>query len=148
MKQLIKDILEDVAKGQVNLESEAAREMVSNLIMAGIKSNGWFLDLGEKEELDTAGHPVKKINEWLTRDIDKEVMIDNCSHGNDLNSTCSECDEEQMKDTWVCSYCNESTYAVDWDYVGSGTNHLGCELDADMKNPQDPRNWMPPYSSQ
>jgi hypothetical protein len=47
VKQLIKDILEDVAKGQPNLESEAAREMISNLIMAGIKSNkGWFLDLG------------------------------------------------------------------------------------------------------
>ena len=49
MKQLIKDILEDVAKGQPNLESEAAREMVANLIMAGIKSKkGWFLDLGTK----------------------------------------------------------------------------------------------------
>ena len=60
MKQLIKDILKDVATGQPNLESEAAREMVSNLIMAGIKSNGWFLDLGEK--LDTAGYPIKKIS--------------------------------------------------------------------------------------
>ena len=40
MKQLIKDILEDISKGQVNLESEAAREMVANLIIASIKSSG------------------------------------------------------------------------------------------------------------
>ena len=36
MKQLIKDVLEDIAKGQPNFESEAARDMVANLIMAGI----------------------------------------------------------------------------------------------------------------
>ena len=48
MKQLIKDVLEDIAKGQPNLESEAARDMVANLIMVGIKSKGWFLDLGSK----------------------------------------------------------------------------------------------------
>ena len=81
MKQLIKDILEDVAKGQPNLESEAAREVVANLIMAGIKSNGWYLDLGEKEELnsaelDTMGFPVKKLDSWLTRHINKVVEID------------------------------------------------------------------------
>ena len=81
MKQLIKDILEDISKGQPNLESEAAREVVANLIMAGIKSNGWYLDLGEKEELnsaelDTAGYPVKKIDKWLTRHINKVVEID------------------------------------------------------------------------
>ena len=80
MKQLIKDILEDASKGQINLASAAAREVVANLIMAGIKSNGWYLDLGEKEELnsaelDTAGYPVKKIDEWLTRDIDKAVEL-------------------------------------------------------------------------
>ena len=104
MKQVIKDILEDVAKGQPNLESEAAREMISNLIMAGIKSN----------------------------DID-----DICEHNNDINSTCSECDEQQARDTWVCSICNKSTYDVEYDYVGSGTNHLGCELEIEMKNPDD-----------
>ena len=78
MKKLIKNILKDVANGQVNLESEAAREMISNLIMAGIKSNGWFLDLGTHHDnkLDTAGMPIKKIDKWLTKDIDEVVMID------------------------------------------------------------------------
>jgi len=116
VKQVILDVLEDVSHGQVNLESKAAREMIVNLIMASIKENGWYLDLGthKSNELDTAGHPVKKINKWLTRDID-EAMIH----------------EEQIKDTWICGICNESTYAVEYDYIGSGTNHLSCELKQD-----------------
>jgi len=115
MKQVILDVLEDVAGGQVNLESEAAREMIVNLIMASIKENGWYLDLGKAHhdgKLDTAGMPIEKIDKWLTRDIDKIVMID----------------EKQIKDTWVCMICNESTHAVEYDYMGSGTNHLECEL--------------------
>ena len=68
MKQLIKDILEDVAKGQINLASAAAREVVANLIVAGIKSNN--------VELDTMGFPVKKLDSWLTRHINKVVEID------------------------------------------------------------------------
>ena len=93
-------------------------------------------------ERDTCGYPIKKIDKWLTRDIDEvqmidESTIDNCSHGNDLNSTCSECDEQQMRDIWICSICGKSTYDVDYDYVGSGTNHLGCELEIEMKE----KNW-------
>ena len=68
MKQLIKDILEDVAKGQINLASAAARETIANLIMAGIKSSN--------VELDTMGFPVKKLDSWLTRHINKVVEID------------------------------------------------------------------------
>ena len=75
MKQLIKDILEDVAKGQPNLESDAAREVVANLIMAGIKSSN-IDDKNENVELDTAGYPIKKLNSWLTRHINKVVEID------------------------------------------------------------------------
>ena len=51
MKQLIKDILKEVSTGQVNLESSSAREMIANLIMADIKTKGWFLDLGSKEQI-------------------------------------------------------------------------------------------------
>ena len=65
-----------------------------------------------RESIDTAGHPVKKIDKWLTRDIDEAVIHD-----------------EQIKDTWICMICNESTYAVEYDYMGSGTNHLKCELE-------------------
>ena len=57
MKQLIKDVLDDMSNGQVNLESEASRELISNTIMAAIKTKGgWFLDLStfdKKSKLDT-----------------------------------------------------------------------------------------------
>jgi len=40
-------------------------------------------------------------------------------------------EEEQKKkylEFWTCDICNENTHEVDYDYLGNGTNHLGCEL--------------------
>ena len=34
----------------------------------------------------------------------------------------------------MCSICGKNTYNIDWDYIGSGTNHLGCELELEMKS--------------
>ena len=46
-----------------------------------------------------------------------------------------ELDEQNARASWVCSICGENTFEVDSDYVGSGTNHLGCELKSqDEKN--------------
>ena len=49
MKKLIMDVLEDMSKGQINLESEAARKTIANSILVAMKTNnngkGWFLDL-------------------------------------------------------------------------------------------------------
>ena len=39
-----------------------------------------------------------------------------------------ELDEQRARESWVCSICGESTFEVDYDYLGSGYNHLGCEL--------------------
>ena len=39
-----------------------------------------------------------------------------------------ELDEQRARASWVCSICGESTFEVDYDYIGSGANHLGCEL--------------------
>jgi len=39
--------------------------------------------------------------------------------------------EEQKKkylEFWTCDICDENTHEVDYDYLGNGTNHLGCEL--------------------
>ena len=43
-------------------------------------------------------------------------------------------EEKEERKKWVCSLCNKSTWEVDWDYIGSGYNHLGCELEIEMKN--------------
>ncbi len=106
MKQLILDVLEDVSRGQPNLESEAARKMVANLIMGAIKSEPWYLNLN--------------------------------SFDGSINKTAEECaeyyvsDKEKERAKWVCEICGENTFEVDFDYLGSEYNHLGCELKIEM----------------
>ena len=50
------------------------------------------------------------------------------SKGSYKEYTDYELDEQKARATWVCEICGENTFDVDYDYVGSGTNHLGCEL--------------------
>ncbi len=87
MKQIIKDVLDDMTHSQVNLGSNAARKMVSTLISTALESKGCYTEYGDDE-----------------------------------------IEEQKARDSWVCSICGESTYEVEYDYIGSGTNHLGCEL--------------------
>ena len=37
------------------------------------------------------------------------------------------------KERWKCDICGKSTYDVEYDYIGSGTNHLNCELERESK---------------
>ncbi len=46
----------------------------------------------------------------------------------------SEIEEQNARETWVCSICGKNTADVDYDYIGSGTNHLGCELEIEIDN--------------
>ena len=108
MKQLILDVLEDMANDQINLASETARETIANIIVATIRtSKGWYLDLN---------HSKKQEEE------DKKM----------IESHMTEVESEKAK--WVCSICGDNTYNVDFDYIGSGYNHLGCELEVEMKS--------------
>ena len=104
MKQLIMDVLDDMSKGQVNFESEAARKMIANTIMAAIKTNngrkGWVLDLSTLDGKSKSDTPVYEKS-----------------------------DEQKARESWICSICGKSTYEVDYDYIGTKTNHLGCELE-------------------
>ena len=36
--------------------------------------------------------------------------------------------EKEYLDYWKCDLCGDHTHEVDYDYIGSGTNHLSCEL--------------------
>jgi len=87
MKQIIMDVLNDMSHSQVNLGSNAARKMVSNLISSALKSKGCYTEYDD-----------------------------------------SEIEEQNARETWVCSICGKNTADVDYDYLGSGTNHLSCEL--------------------
>ena len=35
---------------------------------------------------------------------------------------------KEYLDYWTCELCGKHTHEVDYDYLGNGTNHLGCEL--------------------
>ena len=37
--------------------------------------------------------------------------------------------EKEYLDYWTCDMCGDNTHDVDYDYLGSGTNHLKCELE-------------------
>ena len=46
-------------------------------------------------------------------------------------------DESDITDTkndWICEICGKDTSNVEYDYIGSGTNHLGCELKIELKD--------------
>ena len=98
MKQLIMDVLENMSVGQINLESKAARKTIANTIVAAIKTNK------------------------------KGWFLDIGSVDGKPKLTKEELETQRAKETWVCSICGESTYYVDYDYIGTGTNHLGCEM--------------------
>ena len=87
MKQIIMDVLDDMSDSQINLASYAARETVSSLISAALKTKGCYTEYGDYE-----------------------------------------LDEQKARAAWVCSICGENTFEVDSDYIGTGTNHLGCEM--------------------
>ena len=92
MKQLIMDVLEDMSNDQINLASKTARETVSSLISAALKTKGCYTEYGDYE-----------------------------------------LDEQKARAAWVCSICGKNTYDVDFDYIGSNYNHLGCELEVEMR---------------
>ena len=87
MKQIIKNVLDDMSESQINLGSETARKTISSLISAALKTKGTYTEYDD-----------------------------------------SEIEEQEARETWVCEICGENTFEVDYDYLGSGTNHLGCEL--------------------
>ena len=38
------------------------------------------------------------------------------------------------KQPWICELCEGDTSHVDYDYIGSGYNHLQCELKQEIDN--------------
>ena len=45
---------------------------------------------------------------------------------------------KEYLDYWKCDICDDHTHEVDYDYLGSGTNHLSCELkQEDLQNKSD-----------
>ena len=84
MKQVIKNVLDDMSTGQITLSSNTARELIATTVTSALKTKGSYKEYTDYE----------------------------------LN-------EQEARATWVCSICGENTADVEYDYLGSGTNHLG-----------------------
>jgi|ETNvirnome_6_100_1030635.scaffolds.fasta_scaffold00602_29 hypothetical protein len=50
-----------------------------------------------------------------------------------------EAEKSETQSDWVCDICGKDTSKVDYDYIGSGANHLSCELELeeDLKSRDD-----------
>tara|TARA_B100000519_G_scaffold171738_1_gene158216 strand:- start:406 stop:822 length:417 start_codon:yes stop_codon:yes gene_type:complete len=46
-------------------------------------------------------------------------------------------------DYWTCELCGKHTHEVDYDYLGNGTNHLGCELKKEMEEDSGTSDFIP-----
>ena len=53
-----------------------------------------------------------------------------------------EIEKEKARETWVCQICDENTFDVENDYIGQGTNHLGCELELENDRHTQSKDWI------
>ena len=90
-----------------------------------------------KSVLEKFGTQTNLGSESARERITDEIV--EALHKNDNYLYEDEVDEgfvnKRIEDSWKCELCNESTYNLDYDYIGSGTNHLSCEIryENDMK---------------
>ena len=52
MKKIIKNVLEDLARSQLNFESESARETIASLLASTLKSKGCYTEYDDSETTD------------------------------------------------------------------------------------------------
>ena len=76
----------------------------------------------------------KEVKNILTDETSRDyvkALIDNVSEGSNLSYT-NELLSKEYLEYWTCDHCGKHTHEVDYDYLGNGTNHLGCELKLEM----------------
>ena len=90
-----------------------------------------------KSVLEKFGTQTNLGSESARERITDEIV--EALHKNDNYLYEDEVDEgfvnKRIEDSWKCEICNGSTYNLDIDYIGTGTNHLSCEIryENDMK---------------
>jgi hypothetical protein len=78
---------------------------------------------------DMSGGQVNLASEAARRMVATTITAALKTKGTYTEYGDDEIEEQKAKETWVCSICGKNTFDVDYDYLGSGTNHLGCELE-------------------
>ena len=77
------------------------------------------------KEIKKLRKEVKEVKNILTDETSRyyvQALIDNVKN--------NEVDEQETEylEYWTCNLCGKHTHEVDYDYIGTGTNHLDCEL--------------------
>ena len=86
------------------------------------------------KEIKKLRKEVKEVKNILTDETSKKYvqeLIDNVSAGSNMSNT-NEVLSKEYLEYLTCEHCGEHTHEVDYDYLGNGTNHLGCELKLEM----------------
>ena len=137
-KNIIKNVLDRHKDGQGNIGSDSFRDMLSVEISSNLE-----LEDEKKQAL-----LQKRSYEFIQNEMsqgEKEHQ-DAWSRGKAIDNPLSiemwkgykpnEVEEEELSkeylEHWTCDHCGEHTHEVDYDYLGNGTNHLGCELKLEM----------------
>ena len=91
-----------------------------------------------ESEIKQIREELKSIKDDLKTYINQNKLTDETSreYVQALIDEVSKKDEEMLSkeylEYWTCDHCGKHTHEVDYDYLGSGTNHLGCELKLEM----------------
>ena len=150
MKEIIKNVLSQYKNSQVNLGSDSAVESISAEIETAIlkhldpfSQNDFSPDEGDHrwpgldaiiKENGGLPHHSNLIAEGIYPWHENEVKVTRDGDGKLLKSE-EEIDldnrvrEENINSEWVCGICGEDTSRVEYDYIGTGYNHLKCELE-------------------
>jgi len=83
MKQIIKDVLDDISTGQINLGSLAARENISQLISTALKAKGCYTEYDDSEEEQTSRWPG---TDAIQKQIYNEMTSDGLPPGGDTQA--------------------------------------------------------------
>ena len=89
------------------------------------------------KEIKKLRKEVKEVKNILTDETSKnyvQALIDNVNKNNlDVGDSLTEEPlTKEYLDHWTCDICGEHTHEVEYDYLGSNRNHLGCELRAEI----------------
>ena len=84
---------------------------------------------------DMSGGQVNLASEAARRTVATTITAALKTKGSYKEYTEYELDEQEARKAWVCNLCGKSTFDVEDDYIGSGTNHLGCELKLELEEP-------------
>jgi len=104
MKEIIKNVLSQYKDAQINLGSDSAVENISAEIETAILKH--FDPFNQNDFSPDEGN-----HRWPG--LDAIIKENGGLPGSE----------------WVCGICGEDTSRVEYDYIGTGYNHLKCELE-------------------